>query len=378
MSTHRAVTSKSGRPIQVTTTTNNLPRTAQLSDILKACVSSPNADALRELTPEMRGKGGVIMDYDFPELGGSLNLKGPPLCIMLHRIKTYEASIQRSIPGVLEVMVKEWGNDPNAEFDVTESWPPMRPGAGVRATRCSAMSWLMNSRHMTEWVFNFDNLQCCIATLISLGADVSLPFELSYANGPSMQNGLSLPLVALRSLKSLECADCLLEGGARFMPTDPSPMCVAMRSFQDDAAVRFFHRHGARIAEGDVLKMDTNGNTAMHTFISVSRRDPRVAVELLDLMLAMGFSPETRRRDGKTALEFAKEQATPASEAIYARLKAVKLAHDREMAVAVQQVMRNTPIPTEIIDCIWERLGYGGVTREHAVRAERRVLPSPA
>ena len=246
------------------------------------------------------------------------------------------------------------------------------------------MSWLMNSRHMTEWVFNFDNLQCCIATLISLGADVSLPFELSYANGPSMQNGLSLPLGALKSLKSLECAGCLLERGARFLPTDPAPMCDAMRSFQDDAVVRFFHRHGARIAEGDVLKMDTNGNTAMHTFISVTHRDPRVAVELLDLMLAMGFSPETRRRDGMTALEFAKVQAArgcqrqATREAIYGRLKSVKQAHDREMAVATQQVMRNTPIPTEIIDCIWERLGYGGVTREHAVRAERRVLPSPA
>jgi hypothetical protein len=335
----------------------------------------------------MRGnKDVIIMDYDFQERVGITSRRGPPLCIMLHQIKTYESSLERFIPGILGVMVTDWGNDPNAEFDVTESWPPMRPGAGVRAMRCSAMSWLLNSRHQTEWVFNFDNLQCCIATLISLGADASLPFQLYYVDAtpqPSMQNGLSLPLVALRSLESIECAGCLLERGARFLPTDPAPMCDAMRSFQDDAVVRFCHPHGvsaARIAEGDVLTMDTNGDTAMHTFISVTHRDPRVAVELLDLMLAMGFSPETRRRDGMTALEFAKEQAARGGQrqatraAIYDRLKAVKQAHDREMAVATQQVMRNTPIPTEIIDCIWERLGYVGVTREHAARAERRVF----
>jgi hypothetical protein len=246
--------------------------------------------------------------------------------------------------------------------------------------RCSAMTWLMLCRHaseatLTEGAINYDNLQCCITTLISLGAVVSLPFKLNYINNgkmpqPAMQNGLSLPLIALRSLNSLECAGCLLKGGARFLPTDPAPLCIAMRMFQADAAIGFFYRNRGLITEGDVLKTDTSGATAMHIFIS---NPPRDAVELLDMMLAMGFSPKTRHRDGTTCIDFAKEGTTTAKRAIYDRLKAVQLAHDREMAVAAERAMRNAPIPQDIIESIWDRLEYVDVTMEHARRAAGRV-----
>lgn len=50
-----------------------------------------------------------------------------------------------------------------------------------------------------------------------------------------------------------------------------------------------------------------------------------------------------------------------------------ELAHDREMAVAAERVMRDAPIPQEIINGIWDRLEYADVTMEQARRAAERV-----
>ena len=372
-----AIKTKSGRSLVVTKVAP--PQAASLQEKVVRAIHTLNAAELRGLTSEMRGVD-FIMSYDFkmhsPMDHGVMRTQGPPLCIMLHQIKMFESSIVQLIPELLGVIVRDWDKDPNAEFNVNESWPT-HPRVACRDMRCSAMTWLV--RHVSEGAINYANLQCCITTLISLGADVRLPFKLSYINEqPAMQNGLSLPFIALRSLESLECADCLLKGGARFLPTDPAPLCIAMGVFQVDAAIGFFYRNRELITEGDVLKMDTSGATAMHIFISNPTRDARVAVELLDMMLAMGFSPKTRLRDGTTCIDFAEEcvsayNTTPAKKAIYDRLKAVQLAHDREMAVAAERVVRDAPIPQEIIKSIWDRLEYADVTMEHARRAAERV-----
>ena len=380
------IKTKSGRSLVVTKVAPQ--PVASLQEKVVRAIHTLNAAELRGLTSEMRGVD-FIMSYDFQVHStsslmdhGGKRMQGPPLCIMLHQIKMFEISIVQLIPELLGVIVRDWDKDPNAEFNVNESWPT-HPRVACRDMRCSAMAWLMLVRHVSEGAINSANLQCCITTLISLGADVRLPFKLNYINNgkwpqPAMQNGLSLPFIALRSLESLECAERLLKGGAQFLPTDPAPLCIAMREFQVDAAIGFFYRNRELITEGDVLKMDTSGATAMHIFISNPTRDARVAVELLDMMLSMGFSPKTRLRDGTTCIDFAEEcvsayNTTPAKKAIYDRLKAVQLAHDREMAVAAERVVRDAPIPQEIIKSIWDRLEYADVTMEHARRAAERV-----
>jgi hypothetical protein len=241
------------------------------------------------------------------------------------------------------------------------------------------LSWLMRKRE--DAIINKGNLNCCITTLVALGADASLPFMVT-PEITSTPNGLSLPYIALNSFEAIMCADCLLKAGARFLPTDPSPMCAAMKVVVPEIAVRVFYdnKRDGRIDARDVLKMDTDGNTAIHRFIDRPPRTsggPDFAVELLNLMLEMGFSPVTITRDGTTALRLAGMQSglrkNRTKSAILQRLTSVQLAHDRGMAVVTNEAMRNMPLSKDVIEIIWDRLTYGTITMEAATRASDRV-----
>ena len=349
-----AIISKSGRTMQVTNVSP--PQDGPIEPRVEQAIISVDAARLRGLTPEVRGRD-IAVRHRFEGIA----VHGPPLCVMLEYIKGGSGVEMDKIQEALKVMVVEWAIDPNAEFKATET----RQSTAVDIT-CTPMSWLMRERA----VVNIDNLNRCITALVALGADASLPFMVTPENA-STPNGLSLPYIALNSLQAIMCADCLLKCGARFSPTDPSPMCAAMKIVETGNAIRFFYDHKRDI--DDVLKMDTDGNTAIHIFIASP--PSQHALELMALMLEMGFSHDTKKRDGTTALEFANSQRhrNHTKMAIFNRLNAIKTAHDREMSVVGVKVMASACIPQEVIKIIWDRLAYGTITMEAATRASDRA-----
>jgi hypothetical protein len=228
------------------------------------------------------------------------------------------------------------------------------------------MSWLMRQRK--GWGINAVNLHCGIATLTALGADASLPFMVNPSDAYT-QNGVSLVSIAIR-LGYLNCVQALLDCGARFLPNDQAPMCAAMRTFTANDAIRLFHRNwiGGRVVEDDLLKMESSGTTALHIFIHDPPQDTELALELLELMLNMGFSPSTSQRCGTTALAFAKQCApsSPTKKAIFERLNA----HNRHMAVVAAQMLHHRPVPRDVMMHIWAFLKFGGIRMDAAMEAD--------
>jgi hypothetical protein len=359
-------------------TTVALPRANSLQDNLDEAIRTLNADRLLELKADMIGND-VIMSHRVygHDIAGveSLVIHASPLAVLLEYIKLCPVDMVRFIPAALTVMVRDWVKDPNADLKVTEVRRSVNSHLTTMDITCTAMSWLMRKRDIDA--VHIVNMHCCIATLIALGAVVSRPFKLTPSD-PYTPNGLSLPFVAIKRIGSLRCADTLLDGGSRFLPTDPSPMCAAMRDFIAEDAVTFFHRNwiAGRLTTDDVIKMETSGSTAMHIFIAdPMQTEAEAAVRILNMMLEMGFKPSTERGDGTTALAYAESRAmssrtTPTKQAVFEHLRALQLDHDRQMAVAVLHSMK--ALPKDMIGNIWERLSYG-VSMDQANAAVRRV-----
>jgi hypothetical protein len=354
----RSIVSKKGRGIAMNVVPNGPPREASLQTKIEHLIVTRNADSLKELKDEMRGNA-LVMDHQFAGDGEpAVAIRAPPIYILLEDIKLNSVNMTGSISPMLSVMVNDWGVDPNAEFRVRET-----QGSETLEMTCTPMSWLMRQRQ--GWHINVVHLQLCIETLTALGADASLPFMVTPRDDYT-RNGVSLVAIAIR-LGSLRCVQALLNCGARFLPTDPAPMCAAMRIVTANDVIRLFHRNWveARIVQDDLLKMDSSGTTALHIFINDPPQDTGLALELLDLMLNMGFSPSTSQRCGTTALAFAKECAPSSStkKAIFECLNA----HNRHMAVVAAQMLHSRPVPRDVMMQIWANLKFGGIRLDAAV-----------
>ena len=358
--------------------------TPELAQKLTESIQKFDVESIKKLMPAARAHS-VILDYRFR--GDALNdveppetlMQGPPLCVLIECIKTHGWPLKAEIPSLFgAVLLQRHQND---EFDVVESWPEL-PDTPSISMRCAAMSWLLHPRDNVE--FNCGNLQCCIATLIALGVDVRLPYTIAYSVPSGIgddyvmrrihinqqKNGSSLPFVAMAYARSLKCAQALLDGGARFLPDDPPPLVVALKKFHAATAVRFIYDNWKK---GHVGKdgSDVRGNTAIHVFICYPPRDAWQAVESLKLLLDMGFSPMTRRRDGVTALRLAEEEAddSDANRAIYLHLRDAG-----PIAIETDRVLQARKLPHEICSAIWELLG-NGVPIEKVQHALKRVKP---
>jgi hypothetical protein len=339
-------------------------RPVAITKDLEDSIQKFDVGRLAELMP--RG-GGVELSYRFTanmtQEGAETHMQGPPLCVMIERVKTS----RKTLPGtqiheLLKVILM--GDDPNAVFTVKESWPADRSKRPI-SMQCNAMSWLLCALHNVS--VNYENLKCCITALIKLNADVNLPYKLTVT---PYYDGRSLPFVAMEFAGSLKSAQILLDEGARFMPTDPAPFVSAISKFSVNNAVNFFYDNWKtdKITV-NLGGIDRRGYTALHIFI----RDPRqeteeAAVTILKRILYMGFSPMTTSRDGRTALEYARDRMynNDISNAIFEYLL---LAHKRPLAVAAVGALGRLPV--EVGDAVLRHAGYGASSTEVKAALDR-------
>lgn len=111
-------------------------------------------------------------------------------------------------------------------------------------------------------------------------------------------NGRSLLSAAFQFLP-FPCVETLLRCGARFLPTDPHPLCTAFghRPMHAQDVVRLFFNYSIR----DVLPQPS----ALHMLFDLPLPQHMNPWETVTRMLLMGFSHSTQNAEGITALQYA-------------------------------------------------------------------------
>ena len=212
------------------------------------------SDELRSMTPFVRVRQAPFLVETTPSAVSGAMLTGPPLCVLLDRIKTSATSYVDRANASLDVLVGEWCANVNQPFCATERRPAPDQTCYVYEIVSTPLSWLLYARHGD--IVNTANIEACVRHLIDLGADHNEPFcfriatrqpalppstfwqeSLGHDAETNANNGRSIISMCMEMNLSLSVIAMLLEHGAVFRPQE---LHMARRKYSVDEVDALF------------------------------------------------------------------------------------------------------------------------------------------